>query len=122
MMKALQRKHISGVPNDRRAEAAATPAPSATEGAGMNGDTPRKRRPCRCRTCRLHQEVRRVLESCDFQQSAKMIRLLANDLCCAEEDASYYRCILDGSWPSAVEQLTAALERAKVKRLEDECT
>lgn len=34
----------------------------------------------------------------------------------AETDASYYRAILDGSWPSAVEQLTEALEKAKALR------
>ena len=31
-----------------------------------------------------------------------------------EADINYYECILDGSWPSAVTILTAALEKAKI--------
>jgi hypothetical protein len=43
-----------------------------------------------------------------------------NEMLCAWEDAetdlSYYRVILDGSWPTSVEQLTVALEKAKTRR------
>jgi hypothetical protein len=35
-------------------------------------------------------------------------------------DRDYYRAVLDGSWPSSVEVLERALERAKEKRGEQQ--
>jgi F0F1-type ATP synthase epsilon subunit len=38
---------------------------------------------------------------------------LHNALCETEEDLDYRMCILNGSWPQAVEILTRSLEKAK---------
>lgn len=87
----------------------------------MNGHVPRKyknggRRRCRCRDiCRRAQTMRSLFRQDLPLEARKFIKSLLNDLCCAEADADYFRCVLSGDWPTAVEQLTAALEQAKRK-------
>jgi len=41
-------------------------------------------------------------------------------LLCQAEDGCYYKCIMDGSWPTAVEILEVVLANAKEKRAKGE--
>ena len=68
--------------------------------------------------CTLHQQIKRWKDALNPQTPEaeaafnEMLDAWEN----AETDVHYYRAILDGSWPTAVEQLTAALEGAKKVR------
>jgi hypothetical protein len=66
---------------------------------------------CDCRFCKEHQRFKDVVAGRDVEQ----LILLATDLFeqaqHAEHDNEYYRCILNGSWPSAREILERALSK-----------
>jgi len=62
----------------------------------------------------LDQErVAKILASRDFDAIAAELRSWMNRTLNAEFDSAYYKCIMDGSWPTSVEILERALEKAK---------
>jgi hypothetical protein len=65
---------------------------------------------CECQLC---QDLRH-LEACGVSEEF-VDRYLNEGI-----DAGYNKAILDGTWPSAVELLTSALERAIKRREENE--
>lgn len=67
---------------------------------------------CHCRLCARRREIAAIVETGTREQLVATIRELQSDLCSAEEDQSYYRAILDGSWPTATQQLCDALGNA----------
>ena len=74
---------------------------------------------CDCNICRRYRRFKKLLLDYDFSVEDRVfLWKLLDDIYHAEADLEYKTCILDGSWPTSVEQLTRAVERAKQKRLE----
>ncbi len=72
--------------------------------------------PCNCAICTRATRFAAVIASRDVDALIAAVVELENSLGMTEDDLDHKNAILDGSWPSAVEQLEAALERAKGKR------
>ena len=70
----------------------------------------------RCRICRQHRRIKAVKRRGGVNEMRALIEELHNETGEAEEDVAYHRAILDGSWPSSVEILERALERARLQR------
>ena len=78
-------------------------------------------RVCHCDWCKLSDRIKAAKASTDSEEAKDMIDYLANELIMTSEDNNYHDAIMDGSWPSAVEQLERALENAKnVRRKQDQ--
>ena len=71
---------------------------------------------CECSSCVLGRKIDAALTSGTREELAGIVETLHNDLGHAQEDLGHLSAILDGSWPSAVEELSAALSVAVVKR------
>jgi len=71
---------------------------------------------CQCDYCKLSRRVHDAIDSRDPDKLIEILTEVMNHLCDVEFDRDYDHCILDGSWPSAVEQLEEALKNAKKKR------
>ena len=76
---------------------------------------------CQCPLCRRYHRFERILKKYKFTKGDK---LFLEGLHCAldheENDAQYYKLILDGKWPQSVDILERALKRAiKIKEKED---
>ena len=65
---------------------------------------------CKCRTCDRIREFHVRLQSVPAE-SKEYFSDVFNLLLETQEDVSYYRAILDGSWPNAKEVLDTALNR-----------
>jgi len=70
---------------------------------------------CDSALCVRDRERDALVERGQPEELRKLITELRNDECCMGEELSVYKAIMDGSWPSAMKQLTEALERAKAK-------
>lgn len=68
---------------------------------------------CNCSVCRRHRRIEAVKAARDVDALIALVDELHNTLGDTEEDLDYRLCILNGSWPSAVEQLERALVTAK---------
>jgi hypothetical protein len=68
-----------------------------------------------CRICWESHVVTQALESADFGRIAEVLEQVLDAYCQEADDRCYYKSILDGSWPSAVEQLERALVKAKAR-------
>ena len=75
---------------------------------------------CNCPTCTRGRKVTAVLDSNEPDSIKVLCRSLYEALCETEDSLDHLTAILDGSWPSAVEQLTAALDKAVKRRSESE--
>lgn len=71
--------------------------------------------PCNCRLCQRSRKLREIIAHRDVDELISTLNAFADDLVGAEEDASYYRGIVDGTWPNAVAILERSLEKAKLK-------
>ncbi len=69
---------------------------------------------CDCELCKLYILRNQALESDDIEFVKKTLKEFEVLYLHASQDASYYQCIVDGSWPQAEEILTRSL--AKVKK------
>ena len=65
-----------------------------------------------CHICKQSEMVKRIQSKLP-EREAKEFRDFVNEYVNIEMDLNYHQAIMDGSWPSAVEQLTDALEKAK---------
>lgn len=72
-----------------------------------------------CWICWQSIVVTHVKESADFGLMAELIDDLLDCYVREADDNSYHQAILDGLWPSAVQQLEAALIKAKAGRGKD---
>ena len=70
-------------------------------------------RVCECSLCQYSRKVHEVVESRDPEALIAVVKELMSASYNIGDDLNYLECIMDGSWPSAVQQLTAALEKAK---------
>lgn len=64
---------------------------------------------CNCEFCKLHALRTKALESDDIEFVKETMKEFADLWLNTDEDLSYYKCILDGSWPSAGKILTDSL-------------
>lgn len=71
---------------------------------------------CQCFSCKLGRRANRTMKNGSHRQKNDLIKEILNYWCSEGEDASYYKCILDGSWPSSVKILEALLEKAKNRK------
>lgn len=67
---------------------------------------------CRCKTCRHSPTVRKILAKLSPREQ-KYMTTLANYYLDVDDDREYRLAILKGHWPSSVEILERALEKAK---------
>lgn len=72
-----------------------------------------KDKKCDCTFCELNALRTQALKSDDIEFVKKVMKEFSNLWLNADFDASYYKCIIDGSWPQAEEILTRSLEKAK---------
>lgn len=70
-------------------------------------------RTCACRVCVRHDRIEKILASDVLADIKTLFQEIYEDLGYVEEDLEYQICILSGTWPSSVKQLTEALIRAK---------
>ena len=73
---------------------------------------------CNCEFCKRYAIRQQALESKDLEFVKKVLVDFADMWLNAEEDLSYYKCIMDGSWPSSEEILTRSLKKDKEKKNE----
>lgn len=71
------------------------------------------KRTCECRLCVYSRKVDGIIERRNVDELIELVKELMNTNYCIGEDLNYHQCIMDGSWPSAVQQLEKALEKAK---------
>ncbi len=71
---------------------------------------------CRCSSCVRGLKIETALKSGTREELAGLVATLHSSLMHAQGDLGHLRAILDGSWPSSVERLSAALSVAVVKR------
>lgn len=82
-----------------------------------------ERRTCNCYLCAYSRRVDNVIKSADTVMMTATINELMDANYNIGADLEYDEAVLDGSWPSAVEILERALEKAKVhpnRRLEND--
>ena len=70
---------------------------------------------CRCDLCLRAVRIQRDITSGSKRRLRKRVDSLHETLVHTEMYRDYLEAIMNGSWPSAVEQLTEALENAKRK-------
>ena len=66
---------------------------------------------CECRICKLYVLRTKALESDDIEFVKETLKQFSDLWMNADEDASYYKCIIDGSWPTAKEILSKSLKK-----------
>lgn len=72
-----------------------------------------------CNFCRLHDMRTKALASDDIELVKEALKEFSDLWLCVDEDLNYHMCVLDGSWPTAEEQLIRAL--AKVRKINNKC-
>lgn len=71
-------------------------------------------RTCKCPLCLRHRRMDSLIKRGNRKQLCEAVEELLDHLCDVEADLNYHQVIMDGSWPSAVEQLQKSLKRAKL--------
>jgi len=61
----------------------------------------------------MYRDVDRVKKSGNFIDACLLIDVLAERLWYTEDDLEYKNAILEGWWPSSVDQLERALDKAR---------
>ena len=72
-----------------------------------------KEHKCNCKLCKLDVLRQKALASDDIELVKDTLKKFADLWLNADFDRSYYKCILDGSWPQSEEILTKSLEKTK---------
>jgi len=68
---------------------------------------------CTCEFCTLYTLRKEALQSDDIEIVKGALKKFADMWLNVDEDLSYYKCIMDGSWPTADVILTNSLEKFK---------
>jgi len=68
---------------------------------------------CKCKFCELHTLRTEALESDDIEFVKKTLKEFADLWLNTADDLSYYKCIMDGSWPFADRILKNSLDKYK---------
>lgn len=74
---------------------------------------------CDCEFCKLNALRTKALESDDIEVVKEALKEFSDLWLCVDEDLNYNMCVLDGSWPTAPEQLRRGL--AKARKLDNKC-
>ena len=75
---------------------------------------------CQCLLCKRHQRFGKILEKYKFTKGDKLfLEGIESALDHEENDAQYYKLILDGKWPHSIPILERALKRAIQKGEEE---
>lgn len=72
-----------------------------------------------CEFCQLNKLREEALASDDIELVKETLKEFSDLWLCVNEDLNYHMCILDGSFPSAPEQLRRGL--AKARKLDGKC-
>jgi len=67
---------------------------------------------CDCSACKRGRRAARILARGKVRELRALATELLNALTYVEDDAGYYRAIVDGSWPSSIAILRSALRKA----------
>lgn len=68
---------------------------------------------CKCKICSGHKKVQETIKSRDVDKLIKLVTKLEDENFNLGFELDYLNAIMEGSWPSSVKILTAALKRAK---------
>ena len=71
---------------------------------------------CDCYWCKKHDELKIAKRSKDIGMLHRLAEEFANKAVAAEHDNNYYHCVFEGHWPSSVEILEKALNKAKKEK------
>ncbi|KKM77034.1 hypothetical protein LCGC14_1374020 [marine sediment metagenome] len=71
---------------------------------------------CNCFGCEKYSAISDAVRKKDIDTLAKVAKELGCRAINAELDVNYYKSILNGSWPQAIEILEEALDKAKERR------
>ena len=71
---------------------------------------------CNCDLCKEDGRVDAIIAARDVDELIKLVNQQRNTIANIDNDLDYHKCIINGSWPSAVEILGKALERARKLR------
>lgn len=74
---------------------------------------------CSCEWCMIDHPFYKKMKSFLPSEDFKIFDKIFDENFHNGEDLSYYKCIMDGSWPSSVEILKNALDNAIKVRLEN---
>jgi len=74
---------------------------------------------CKCEFCKMSMKMDEVIQRRDPDEMAKLINELADLWANVDFDLSYCKCVLNGDWDSAEEQLMRGL--AKVRKHNGKC-
>lgn len=74
-----------------------------------------KRKKCECNFCTLRLKIASAKRRGTREDLISLVDELSEKYWNTEFDLDYLNAIMDGSWPSAVEQLESAFERAKAR-------
>lgn len=70
---------------------------------------------CNCSYCEKIKEIETIVAHRNFDKLVEIVWGLMDSLAYSEQDRCYYKSILDGSWPSAIEILEAKINKLKNK-------
>ena len=73
---------------------------------------------CNCKTCILQENWQKAKKDKNIEEMDKLFEELFSWFEHEELDREVYDAIFEGDWPSSVERLEAALEKAKKRRAE----
>lgn len=68
---------------------------------------------CLCDLCEYSRKIREIVARKNAEELIETIHELHEATYNMGADLDYLKCIMDGSWPSAEQQLTLALEKAR---------
>lgn len=71
---------------------------------------------CKCTSCKMGREYDALVKARDFDKLAEFTSNLMDSWLAEAEDANYYRCVFNGSWPDAIEVLEGCLAWLRVRK------
>lgn len=78
----------------------------------------KKEKKCTCDACEHSKKFYSIIENLNTKNKKWMSDFYSHYMC-IYEDLDYYKAIMEGNWPSAVEQLKIALKLAESKQGKD---
>ena len=67
---------------------------------------------CYCKLCCEGRIIDGIVASGNRELMTRVIRRLQNELCCTGEELDVKTAILNGSWPTSIQQLAKAISKA----------
>jgi len=73
----------------------------------------KNRNRCDCDICQRGRKLQTIIDTLPSKENKKYFTAYVNNMYESEADLEYQNCIMDGSWPQAVEILERRLKLAK---------